>query len=455
MGRPPLAARCAPQWILNTTLFLYLTLGNRLIYSIGSERLIPFMTPLLILALLIWRLFRPTAPLASDGVSASLRLTATPFFALIIILPLLGVLLGLYEVTALYTVLGPVTILGLTALSRARGRQLKDLISVAYWSLVTHGIYALVQLLHREGVLRGQPWGWTRQWDIASQHILNEKYVIVGRSTGLFVNANVFGAWSVFSIIFSAYFLKGRRRIIGISLGTIGALASQSRTAIVCLALITLGLIISTFGRSSGPKRTLLTVAGVGLPILSVAVLIGSSGPVSGTYQKRLQGLFSVSEEGVGGDQNLYARYSAWQHGIALTEADPRLVGGTLGPPGVYTQQFIDNQYVAYYLQGGILLLGAFIILLISPITLTRKDVRLARRLAAMSCIVSIAAITLLVVDSTQLASLVCLYITLSLAVRSEDLSMAPDASTQITRTRKLQECTPMQTTQDKNLRAE
>ena len=72
--------------------------------------------------------------------------TVGPLFFLLLVLPLVGVLLGTYGVTSLYSwmvVLVPLAVLALTATAGAR------ILPVCHAAIVVHGVWALGQMLFR------------------------------------------------------------------------------------------------------------------------------------------------------------------------------------------------------------------------------------------------------------------------------------------------------------------
>lgn len=399
--------------LLLGALFGYLTLGSRLQVRVEAleGRTVALLAPFLIIIVLVRQISAKRLAPVTDS-SASFAAAPVPFFALALSLPVLGVVSDLYAPTSLYSLMGPVVLLSLATLKWASAHDWRGIVGVVYWAIIVHGVYGLGQMLFREGLLHERIWGWARHWDITSQSAIKEEYVIVGRSTGLFINPNVFGAWSVVAVVFSFVVMTGRRRAIGAFLGLLGIVASQSRTAFICLLVILLISPVASWGKdaSTTVSKTLAATSFFGVPMAISAMLSGLGRFIEEGLVERVLSAWSVGSVGMEGDRNFSGRFTAWDESLARIGADSRLHGGTLGPPQVYTQHFIDNQYLLYYLQGGAFFLAAYLMLLASPLLLVRREPRLAIQLGAMSCVVAVASLTLLVVDATQVSAVVVLY---------------------------------------------
>ncbi|GGK71107.1 O-antigen ligase family protein [Ornithinimicrobium pekingense] len=385
------------------TLLAYLTLNERVALgrAPGFPGL-PVLEPVFIVAAVAAWLAagrpRPTVP-------GGWVVTVGPLFALLIALPLLGVLLGTYGPTSLYSwtvVLVPLAVLALVATAPART------LVVCHAAIVVHGGYALTQALFRVGLVPpsvGQP---LRQWDVETQRSLSEAYVIIGRSTGLFVNANTFGLWAVVSLVFSYACLRGWRRHSGVALAVVSIISSQSRTAIVCLLLLGMIWLVLSLRDSVALSRLALRAVVFGLPVVLVSDVLGVFDQLlEGRLVERLASGAAVLEEGVQADSNLLGRLEAWRSAWDFAPMDPRLGFGTLGPPLVHFEGVIDNQFVAFYLQGGLVLVGAFLLALLSPWTLRHRGVRQVGPLAVVCAVVALESLTLTPVFTTQALSLV------------------------------------------------
>lgn len=326
--------------------------------------------------------------------------TVGPLFCLLLVLPLVGVLLGTYGVTSLYSwmvVLVPLAVLALTATAGSR------IVPVCHAAIVVHGVYALGQALFRLGIMPSVVWEPMRQWDVETQRSLSEAYVIVGRSTGLFINANTFSLWAVIALVFSYYYLDGIRRHTGVAFAIISILGSQSRTGVLCLVVLLLFWAVHALRDSSALSRRLLPAIVFALPLVVAAYALGLvQRLLEGGLVTRLASAVSIVDQGVQADANLMGRVEAWQLARDYAPADPRFSLGTLGPPQVQFGGFIDNQFVAFFLQGGVLLAGAYVLALLSPLTLRRRGVRPVAPLAVVCAVVALESLTLTPVYTAQ-----------------------------------------------------
>lgn len=382
---------------------LYLVLGERV--ALGRA---PGFAGLPVLEVLFvgcafwvwWRAGRPRPAVPGGWIG-----TVAPLFFLLLALPLLGVLLSTYQVTSLYSwtlVLVPLAVLALTVTLGSR------VLPVVHLAIVIHGLYALGQALLRLGFLPVSLWGPLQQWDADSQRSLSEAYVIYGRSTGLFINANTFALWSLCALVLSYCFLRGVHRSTGVACAVIGILGSQSRTGVLCLGVLALIWFIRVLRDSQALSRHLLTSAVFVLPLLLIAYATGLfQRLLGGGLLGRLSSGVSILSEGIRADSNMLGRVEAWRVALEYSPADPRLSLGTLGPPQVQFVSFIDNQYVAFYLQGGVLLVGAFLLALLSPVFLHRRGVRPIAPLAVICAVVALTSLTLTPMHAAQATCLV------------------------------------------------
>ncbi len=336
-----------------------------------------------------------------------------PLFVLLLVLPLLGVLLGTYGMTSLYfwiVVLVPLAVLALTAAAGAR------LLPFVHAAILVQGGYGLGQTLFRVGIVPDALWTPLQEWDAATQRSLSEAYVIYGRSTGLFINANAFALWSAVALVLSYFYLSGWRRWSGVAVAVLGIVGSQSRTGLACLTVLLLLWGAQALRDSTQASRHVLRAAVLGLPLLVVAWAMGLFQMVlASTLVARLTTALSVVTEGVDADENLLGRVEAWQLALSYSPLDPRFSLGTLGPPQVQFISFIDNQFVAYYLQGGVLLVGTYVLALLSPLLLHRRGARNVVPLIVISAVVTLASLTLTPMYTPQAMSLVWVVAMLSL----------------------------------------
>ncbi|USQ76113.1 O-antigen ligase family protein [Ornithinimicrobium cryptoxanthini] len=385
-------------------LFLvYLTLGMRVnIGRTGDFAGLPVLEVLFVAAaVLAWvGAGRPWPAVRSGWVE-----TVGPLFFLLLVYPAAGVLLGTYGVTSLYSwmvVLVPLAVLALTVTAGAR------ILPFCHAAIVIHGAYALGQALYRLGLLPTSVWGPLQQWDIESQRSLSEAYVIVGRSTGLFINANTFAMWGVAALVLSYCYLSGARRHSAAALAIVGILASQSRTGIFCLAVL---LLVWAVHAVRDWARLGRIVVGAAVFVLPGTLLLYAWGLpqrlLEGGLANRLGSVTDILTEGIRTDANLMGRVEAWRLALDYSPADPRFSFGTLGPPQVQFGGFIDNQFVAFYLQGGLFLVGAYVLALLSPLVLHLRGGPRVMPLAFVCAVVALGSLTLAPMFTVQATCLV------------------------------------------------
>ncbi|MBD3782262.1 MAG: hypothetical protein IE926_04785 [Micrococcales bacterium] len=339
---------------------------------------------------------RPRAP-------RLLSITAGPFFVLLVAFPLLGVIVGGYDTRTLYSVIVVAVPLAVLALAATATRYSVDVRRWVFLAILGHGAYGVAQQMYRLGVLPPGVWGWAASWDIRSQEAYDDLYILTGRSTGLFINPNAFGLWSVLAVLFGALFLRGTPRVVAIALGLLGVLGSQSRTAWLAAALLGLAYAM-TFLRSSKVARTGL---GVGVVLLPVGLLLWLSGALGrlveeGALQRLGSGIAGLTE-GSSADANLAGRYEGWAR---AREFAAEYTVGTLGPPQVEFGGSIDNQFVAYYVQGGPLLVAGFAFALLSPVLVLRGRLPGWWKVALMSGVIALSSYTGNPIDSPATGAL-------------------------------------------------
>lgn len=383
-------------------LLAYLTLGERV--SLGRVPGFPGLPVLEILfvgmAVLAW----VGAGRPRPGVRVGWVATVGPLLLLLLVLPLVGVLLGIYGVTSLYSwmvVLVPLAGLALAVTARER------LLPYCTAAIIAHGGYALGQMLYRLGLLPTAVWGPLRQWDVEVQRSLTEAYVIVGRSTGFFVNANTFSLWGVVAVVFAYCYLTGATRAVALGLAVVGVLSSQSRTGLVCLTVLFVAWAVHAMRNSAVLGRATLRGVVFVLPALLLLYALGIPQRVLETaLGNRLLSILAVLGGGARVDANLSGRVDAWRLALAYSPTDPRLSFGTLGPPQVWLRDSIDNQFVALFVQGGVLMVAAYVVALLSPLALRRRGVTGVGPLSLVCVVVGVASLTMVPLFTVQASTL-------------------------------------------------
>lgn len=383
--------------LASAALLLSILLGQRFPVWVAGNPLDAFALAFVAFAFLGWLNDKGFQKPANPWPGLAL-VTVGPLFGLLIILPLMGVAAGRYSMTVLYAwivVLVPVGILSLVQAGRLRGWTGQG---VAFCAILGHGLYGLGQMLFRLGIMPVTFWQPMADWDRESQGALNEAYQIAGRSTGLFLNANHFGLWSVSAVIYSTVVLRGPRRVVGLALGALGVMGSQSRTAWAALAvLVIVGAIWMSRDRIAGGTVVVWGVFG--------GIFFGIASLLGNPSQLLEEDLVVRLQSGAGGtsDANFAARIEVWEQAIDFTREYPL---GTWGPPQALFGASVDNQFVSLYMQGGALLVAAFLLALAAPIAMKRRGVPHAGVMASASVVMVVSSLTMLPLDSPIPAAL-------------------------------------------------
>lgn len=408
---------------------LYVTLGQRFTFGTatgGRGNVQPLEILFMFLAAILW--FRSTLRSRKPVARGIWAPTIGPLFVLLLLLPILGVVAGGYELHTLYSftvVLVPLSILVLGEASEHYGVDIRN---TAFVAILAQGSYGFAQMLSRLGLMPDALWGWATRWDSQSQAALSVDYVLSARSTGLFLNPNEFGMWSVLAVIFGAVHLRGSKRLLSVLLGVVGVICSQSRTAWAALAVLVVGYLVASVIVSGLAKRTVLVVL-LASPVVTILTLLGVFSRLTETNSTtRLLSGLDVLTQGVSADANLAGRYDAWARVRALAA---EYTFGTLGPPGVKFGGSIDNQFASFYLQGGVILVLTYVLALAAPFVLMHRGVPYAGALALMTGTIAIYSYTAAPIDSSAASALLWVAVAMSFAaLRNPDCfppySLAP-----------------------------
>ncbi|MFQ6171908.1 hypothetical protein ACK8HX_09900 [Oryzobacter sp. R7] len=401
---------------------LYLLLGQRLTVGAatgGRGTVSVLELAFVALAAAMW-LVRGASP-ANERPPRFFAVTVGPLFALLVVLPTIGVVVGDYELRNLYTVIVVLVPLAILALGATATRFSVDVRRFVFVAILGHGFYGLGQQLYRLGIMPSSAWSWAAAWDVSSQQAYDDLYVLSGRSTGLFINPNAFGLWSVLATLFGALYLRGTPRVVAVALGLAGVIGCQSRTAWLALALLGLVYAISFLAST----RVARSGALMALLLAPVVVLLGVGGVLGrlveeGAQVRLISGIAGLTEGG-DADANLGGRYVGWAR---AQEFVSQYAVGTLGPPQVKFGGSIDSQFVTYYLQGGPLLVAAFVLALVSPLVVLRRRLPGWWKLGLMSGVIAVFSATGNPLDSPMTCALLWLAASLSLheAVRDGTL---------------------------------
>ena len=309
-----------------------------------------------------------------------------PYLSLTALLPVLGVMFNGFPERTLLSLTEATTALSFlvigAALSRGHGG------SWSRWLFVA----VTIQLLYASGqaAYYSQAPGWElltpfHEWDLSQQDPLT---LVQGRSSGLYLNPNVLGFWAGLAVIVSWSTMSPRYRWMGVSLGVLTLLLSQSRGAAAgVLAALVGGAVLSISG-SGLSARTFKGIASFAVAItaaLAVAALIVPAALLG----DRFGALFDVWSEGPRAEPNLAARLDLWEAVIALNSVYP---WGTWGSPEYVLGNAVDNAWFRLFAQGSVLFVATLAMLLVAAFSVSRHTHGVA--LPAVTIFIAVAGLT-------------------------------------------------------------
>ena len=316
-----------------------------------------------------------------------------PYLAMSAVLPLLGVAIGLYPLRGLAAIRVP--LIAVSALLIGAEVRRKESNTLAAWGLplviaaVLQGAYALFQQLLAGHLLPLGPWDALFRWDISTQ-LAYGRGLVVGRSAGLYTNANILGTWAGIALLVGIFVMARNRRylIVGASLAAL--VLSQSRGATLALVVSLAFLLILEIRRKRAPQLRVLATYGaiVGAVFVGWFLLAAAGAPTSNLPSRLMEGIGIL----LGGhDPNIAGRVQFWGAGLALLRVHP---WGTFGPPEVLLGSAVDSEWVRTLLQGGPLYVIMLGIALVGGALLPGVDSTERRIVRLLSVLLAIAAIT-------------------------------------------------------------
>ena len=309
-----------------------------------------------------------------------------PYLALTALLPVLGVMFNGYPERTLLSLTDATTALSFlvmgAAASEAEGRS--------WWPWLLLAI--VLQLAYAAGqmVFLSQGPGWQlftplHQWDLS---LVDLSTFVQARSTGLYLNPNELGLWAGFAVILGWSMLPRRLRAVGIALGILTLLLSQSRGATVALAaaLVAGGVFSVARGRlSTGTIRAVLYFGLAGLLAISVALVLGPPGELGDRFGAMLR----VLTQGTGADPNLAGRLQYWAKVVDLNAVYP---WGTWGSPELLLGTAVDSSWFRAFAQGSVPYVTTLVLLIGASLTVGEFRHRQALRMVA--ALIAVAGVT-------------------------------------------------------------
>lgn len=321
------------------------------------------------------------------------------FILLTLLLPFLGVLFNDYPARTSLTSLAGFRAIAFVsfgcwiAQSSTYVRKLAK--QYLFTAVVLEGTLASTQYLYSHGIVTGGLFEAQYRWDITTQYQYSEHYIITGRSIGSFINPNELGFWSTVGFWSSALLFNRWMAFIGCGASLCGLIFSQSRGSLFAL---TLSMII-WFGYTFFSQRKSLSQARHFAFMSAIILLLGIS--LGGlTFQDRISNSpilsrfgngIKVFSSGASADANAQGRVMAWKLALHFFEKHPE---GTWGEPQMRLGSFMDNDYIRILLQGSILYLLSFAVLLVSAFLCLNGSTDSGRLLAMISVVLSVNAMS-------------------------------------------------------------
>lgn len=317
-----------------------------------------------------------------------------PFLFLAFLLPLLGVAFMDFPARSAYTsytTLLPMAYLAFGYLGAGMDERVASLARrYLLFAVVAQMGLALIQSLGEMGSLPSFL-AWVREWDLQFKDTYQPDNLIMGRSTGFYLNPNSLGIFALLAFWTCFHALEGRARRIGCISAVMTVIFCQSRGSLA--ALLSSGIIYAVFwmkdhaSRRERLKGTLLAVT-LAVP-LAIAFLPGVGDaflargrdlPYIGRALERYTSGAKVLSQGAKADENFQERTEYWRTALDYLSLHPF---GSLGSPEMVIKRPSDNQYVAILEQGSFYYEAALLSVFIAALSQLRKRSRASRALAA------------------------------------------------------------------------
>lgn len=379
----------------------YINLNERVFVQIATEGrgILPVFPFLVVLVAAICMVSRRTKSTTKVFTHKHMLLWYWPVCLLSVLLPILGIMLYDYPqrtVLTAFTGLVTVAMLALGGVAHLCADWLSRVGQLCLMGCIAFQFaYSLAQLILLKAQNMHQWLGAVRTWDIEIQSQYSASYVMVGRSTGLFINPNHLGFWSVMLFFTSVVYMRGWPRLLAV-LGCLGCLMlSQSRGATLALLggmLVWLAHLCVARGRHLVQKLTFISLV-VGSAFI-VALALPSGSPWESYAEwlpvDRFERGFASLVDSNAVDPSVDGRIEVWRNAYAFFWSYPF---GTLGEPQFLFAQSIDSDLVRATLQGGPLFLLAVVIPYIFGITRILEG-KVGLLLAMYAAVILVAAMT-------------------------------------------------------------
>ncbi|MHB1340851.1 MAG: hypothetical protein ACYC77_01600 [Coriobacteriia bacterium] len=213
------------------------------------------------------------------------------------------------------------------------------------------------QALWHTGTLRLAPLGWLDQWDRMVMLAYGVEHY-VGRSFGLYLNPNPYSLLGALMLVLALRLDLSRRQRVWLALPAAAIVfLGASRGVIAALALVAIPYVFDRL-RKAGWRTALVAGSAAVLGTGLAHVLLRSiSSELYARFLERWASLPALLLQGPSADPNAVGRLEAWGQALEFWRGRPL---GTFGPPQVLVGTFMDNDFVALLVQGGVLLVLAY-----------------------------------------------------------------------------------------------
>ncbi len=317
---------------------------------------------------------------------AAFVLGVMPYLALTALLPVLGVMFNEYPERTLLSLADATTAFSFLVM----GAAISEEEDRSWWpwlllAMVLQLAYAAGQMVFLSGGPGWQLFTPFHQWDLS---LVDLSTFVQARSSGLYLNPNELGLWAGIVVILGWSMLPRRLGGVGIVVGVVTLLLSQSRGASVALAaaLVAGGALSVARGRlGAGALRAVLYFGLAGLLAIAVALVLGPPGELGARFGAMIQ----VLTQGPGADPNLSGRLDYWAAVVDLNAVYP---WGTWGSPELLLGSAVDSSWFRAFAQGSVLYVTTMVLLIGASLTVGEFRHRQALRMVAV--LVAVAGLT-------------------------------------------------------------
>ncbi len=378
--------------ILTVWLTIYATVGSRLYVPRGPGEAVPLAGVLTVLLVSIL--------LASNQQARTFlaeRTREAPWLLALVsvwtVLSLAGPIIG-YPLRTLFTAITPLSLAALCGIGLLLSVQSGAPVGRLYVPLIviawTQFAVGAMQALWYTGVLTLAPQRWLYLWDVRASVAFGVEQII-GRSIGLYLNPNPYSLLGAILLVFALTLnLRMRQRIV-LGLPAAGiVLLGASRSAVLALLVVLIPWTVSAVRGLKLSRRRLAAGSAGAIALLALAATQLPRNVLYSRFASRWTSVPDLLTVGAGADANAAGRLQAWGRIMSYWAEHPL---GTFGPPQMAISSFTDNDYITFLLQGGVILLAAYLGTLGSSLA-RRRESPLSPSVAPLIGVVALTGLT-------------------------------------------------------------